>query len=265
MKPGALPPTPPLMKQPGAPAIAPGGPVKPPAIAPGKPPVVAPGKPPVVAPGKPPVVAPGKPPVVAPGKPPVVAPGKPPVVAPGKPPVVLAPPIAPPRVFVGPKRVRTYPDGRKVIISRGKAVTIYPNGQKVIMRRGPMGRMIKTTVKPGRRRVIKRRKTRPVGRPIAPPRVFVGPKRVRTYPDGRKVIISRGKAVTIYPNGQKVIMKRGPMGRMIKTTVHPSGQKVIQIGKKTITVQPDGRRVIVTRGILGKTRTVVKGPQRRRR
>jgi hypothetical protein len=40
---------------------------------------------------------------------------------------------------------------------------------------------------------------------------------------------------------------------------------VIQIGKKTITVQPDGRRVIVTRGFFGKTRTVVKGPQRRRR
>ena len=99
--------------------------------------------------------------------------------------------------------------------------------------------------------------------PVPPQAIMLGKKKVRTYPDGRQVVMRRGESITTYPNGQKVIMRRGPMGRMITTTVKPDGSRVIQRGRKTITVQPDGRRVIVTRGIFGKTTTIVKGPRRR--
>jgi hypothetical protein len=99
--------------------------------------------------------------------------------------------------------------------------------------------------------------------PIPPQAIMLGKKKVRTYPDGRQVVMRRGESITTYPNGQKVIMRRGPMGRMITTTVKPDGSRVIQRGRKTITVQPNGSRVIVTRGIFGKTTTVVKAPRRR--
>jgi len=93
--------------------------------------------------------------------------------------------------------------------------------------------------------------------PIAPPRFFFGPKKVRTYSDGRQVIISRGQTVTTYPDGQKVVIRRGPTGGLITTTVQPNGVQVIKRGRKTITVQPDGSRVIVTRGFFGGTTTRV--------
>ena len=99
--------------------------------------------------------------------------------------------------------------------------------------------------------------------PVPPQAIMLGKKKVRTYPDGRQVVMRRGQSITTYPNGQKVIMRRGPMGRMITTTVKPDGSRVIQRGRKTITVQPDGRRVIVTRGIFGTTTKVVQGPRRR--
>ena len=98
--------------------------------------------------------------------------------------------------------------------------------------------------------------------PVPPQAIMLGKKKVRTYPDGRQVVMRRGVSITTYPNGQKVIMRRGPMGRMITTTVKPDGSRVIQKGRKTITVQPDGRRVIVTRGIFGTTTKVVQGRRR---
>jgi hypothetical protein len=99
--------------------------------------------------------------------------------------------------------------------------------------------------------------------PVPPQAIMLGKKKVRTYPDGRQVVMRRGQSITTYPNGQKVIMRRGPMGRMITTTVKPDGSRVIQRGRKTITVQPNGSRVIVTRGIFGTTTKVVQGPRRR--
>ena len=87
--------------------------------------------------------------------------------------------------------------------------------------------------------------------PVAPPRVFVGRKRVRKYKDGRVVDISRGKAVTTYPDGRRVIMKRNKLGRMVTTTIKPNGVRIVQQGKRTILIQPNGQRVITKRGPFG--------------
>jgi hypothetical protein len=140
--------------------------------------------------------------IFVPGAPPAVAGPKPPMAVAGpKPPMAVAGPkppmaVAPPRVFVGPKRVRKYKDGRVVVISRGKAVTTYPDGRRVIMKRNRLGRMVSTTIKPNGVRVIHQ---------------------------GRRTIL-------IQPNGQRVITKRGPFGRVTVVIVKPDGTRVVQKG-----------------------------------
>ena len=92
--------------------------------------------------------------------------------------------------------------------------------------------------------------------PVAPPRVFVGRKRVRKYKDGRVVDISRGKAVTTYPDGRRVIMKRNKLGRMVTTTIKPNGVRIVNQGRRTILIQPNGQRVITKRGPFGRVTVV---------
>ena len=138
----------------------------------------------------------------------IFVPGAPPAVAGPKPPMAVAGPkrplpVAPPRVFVGPKRVRKYKDGRVVVISRGKAVTTYPDGRRVIMKRNRLGRMVSTTIKPNGVRVIHQ---------------------------GRRTIL-------IQPNGQRVITKRGPFGRVTVVTIKTDGTRIVQKGGKTVVLK----------------------------
>jgi len=171
--------------------------------------IFVPGAPPAVAgPKSPTAVAGPKPPMAVAGpKPPMAVAGpKPPMAVAGpKPPMAVAGPkrplpVAPPRVFVGPKRVRKYKDGRVVVISRGKAVTTYPDGRRVIMKRNRLGRMVSTTIKPNGVRVIHQ---------------------------GRRTIL-------IQPNGQRVITKRGPFGRVTVVTIKTDGTRIVQKGGKTV-------------------------------
>ena len=88
------------------------------------------------------------------------------------------------------------------------------------------------------------------------PPMVVAPRRKR----GRMVVLGRGKAVKTYPDGRRVIMKRGRFGRMVTTTIKPNGVRVIQQGRRTVLIQPNGQRVITKRGPFGGVTVVTVKP-----
>jgi hypothetical protein len=140
--------------------------------------------------------APKPPMAVAAPKPPmaVAAPKPPMAVAAPNPPMAVAAPKPP--MAVAPRRKR----GRMVVLGRGKAVKTYPDGRRVIMKRGRFGRMVTTTIKPNGVRVIQQ---------------------------GRRTVL-------IQPNGQRVITKRGPFGGVTVVTVKPDGTRIVEKGGKKV-------------------------------
>ena len=102
-------------------------------------------------------------------------------------------------------KVTVKPDGTKV-----KVIT-YPNGRQVTVTKNPNGQITRTVSGP----------KAPPPKTVLPPRFYSGPPKTTVYSDGRKVTISKGRAITVYPDGRTVIVTRGFGGRINRKVVSP--------------------------------------------
>ena len=102
-------------------------------------------------------------------------------------------------------KVTVKPDGTKV-----KVIT-YPNGRQVTVTKNPNGQITRTVSGP----------KAPPPFAVSPPRFYSGPPKTTVYSDGRKVTISKGRAITVYPDGRTVIVTRGFGGRINRKVVSP--------------------------------------------